>query len=82
MRVTSPAFGRPGSFLIMYLPSLVFCLSSTTSCSIFRPLISVICLIITPSNSSPKEWPTEESRSGSAMSVYLLVHLVADAAIR
>jgi hypothetical protein len=27
----------------------------------------VICLITTPSNSSPKEWPTEESMSGRAI---------------
>src|SRR6266496_1104668 len=67
VRVISPALGRPGSFLIMYLPSGVFCFSSMTSCSIFRPLTSEICLITTPSTSSPKEWPTELSRSGRAI---------------
>lgn len=29
-------------------------------------------LITTPSNSSPKEWPTEESTPGRAIPVYLL----------
>src|SRR4051794_7975523 len=56
----------------MYLPSLLFCLSSITSCSILSPDTSWICLICTPSNSRPKEWPTALSRSGSpAMFVYL-----------
>ena len=46
--------------------------SSTTSWSILRPLTSVICLMVTPSNSSPKEWPTEMSGSGRAISIDLL----------
>ena len=54
-----------------YLPSGPFCLSSMTSCSIFRPVTSVMALIVMPSNSRPKEWPTELSRSGSAMADYL-----------
>ena len=37
VRVTSPAFGPPGSFLMMYLPSAVFAFISITSCSIFKP---------------------------------------------
>src|SRR5215475_6706783 len=74
VRVTSPAFGRPGSFFTMYLPSFVFCFSSMTSCSILRPETSEICLMITPSMSSPNEWPTEVSRSGSAMASLLLGH--------
>src|SRR4051812_14219217 len=61
--VISPALRRPGSFLMTYLPSGVFCLSSMTSCSIFRPLTSVICLMTMPSTSRPNEWPTEVSRS-------------------
>src|SRR4249919_2074993 len=72
--VTSPALGRPGSFLIMNLPSLVFCFSSITSCSMRRPLTSVISLMTTPSNSSPKLWPTLASRSGRAISFLLLAH--------
>src|SRR4249919_1780817 len=70
--VTSPALGRPGSFLTTYLPSEVFCFSSITSCSMRRPLTSVISLMTTPSNSSPKLWPTLESRSGRAMDGYPL----------
>src|SRR6478736_6557646 len=69
VRVTSPDFQRPGSFLIMYLPSGPFCLSSMTSCSIFSPETSVMDLIVMPSTSRPKEWPTELSRSGRAISV-------------
>src|SRR5687768_6970542 len=69
--VTSPDFQRPGSFLMTYLPSGPFCLSSTTSCSIFRPETSVMLLIVMPSNSRPKEWPTELSRSGRGMCIYL-----------
>ena len=38
-----------------------------TSCSILSPLISVMLLICTPSNSSPNECPTPESISGSGM---------------
>src|SRR3954468_1608450 len=72
--VTSPAFGLPGSFLMTYLPSAVFCFSSMTSCSIFSPLTSEICLMATPSNSRPKEWPTLLSRSGRAMSQLLFAH--------
>src|SRR4051794_31599949 len=67
VRVTSPAFHRPGSCLIMYLPSLVFCFSSITSCSSLRPETSWMFLIITPSTSMPKEWPTELSKSGRGM---------------
>src|SRR5207244_1516703 len=62
--VTSPDFGRPGSFLLTYLPSLVLCFSSMTSCSILRPLTSWICLIATPSNSTPNDQPTLVSISG------------------
>src|SRR5215475_11207666 len=77
--VTSPAFGRPGSFLITYLPSDVFCFSSMTSCSIFKPVTSVICLMTRPSISRPNEWPTKESRSRSDMSTaYLCRCLLAD----
>src|SRR3954449_7905859 len=76
-RVTSPAFQRPGSFLMTYLPSAPFSLSSMTSCSIFRPLTSVMLLICTPWNSRPNEWPTELSRSGKAM-CYVLSVLLAD----
>src|ERR1700694_4806908 len=71
VRVTSPALGRPGSFLIMYLPSGVFCLSSMTSCSSFRPVTSWMALITMPSNSRPNEWPTEVSRWGRGMDDYL-----------
>lgn len=39
---------------------------------ISRPLTSAMCLITTPSNSSPNEWPTEASGSGSAILVHLL----------
>src|SRR3954463_5986645 len=67
VRVISAAFQRPGSFLITNLPSGPFCLSSTTSCSILSPDTSVMLLIVMPSNSRPKEWPTELSLSGSAM---------------
>src|SRR3954447_23007523 len=70
--VISPALRRPGSFLMTYLPSGVFCLSSMTSCSILRPETSWICLMTTPSTSRPKEWPTELSRSGSGMPAYSL----------
>src|SRR5215212_9884242 len=69
--VHSPAFGRPGSFLMSYLPSGPFCLSSTTSCSIFSPDTSVMDLMVMPSNSRPKEWPTALLRSGRAMTDYL-----------
>src|SRR5882757_9219505 len=62
--VTSPVFGRPGSFLLTYLPSLVLCFSSMTSCSILRPLTSCICLTATPSNSRPNDQPTLVSISG------------------
>src|SRR6476620_11195735 len=72
VRVTSPDFHLPGSFLIMYLPSGPFCLSSMTSCSILRPDTSVMDLIVMPSTSRPNEWPTELSRSGSAMSAPFL----------
>src|SRR5271165_1098060 len=71
VRVTSAAFHRPGSFLMTYLPSGPFSLSSMTSCSIFRPVTSVIDLMVMPSNSRPNEWPTELSRSGRAMMPYL-----------
>src|SRR5271166_1290142 len=54
-----------------YLPSGPFSLSSMTSCSIFRPVTSVIDLMVMPSNSRPNEWPTELSRSGRAMMPYL-----------
>src|SRR5688500_5418649 len=70
--VTSPALYRPGSFFTTYLPSAVFCLSSITSCSSLSPETSEICLMTTPSISSPNEWPTEVSRSGSAMMSYFL----------
>ena len=63
VRVTSRAFQRPGSFLITYLPSGPFSLSSMTSCSILSPLTSVMLLIVMPSNSSPNEWPTPLSPS-------------------
>ena len=69
--VHSPAFGLPGSFLTSYLPSGPFCLSSTTSCSIFSPETSVMDLMVMPSNSRPKEWPTDVSSSGSAMAQVL-----------
>ena len=71
VRVISAAFHRPGSFLMTYLPSGPFSLSSMTSCSIFSPVTSVIDLMVIPSNSSPNEWPTELSRSGRAMAHYL-----------
>src|SRR6478735_2391407 len=63
----SGALGRPGSRRIWYLPSGPFSLYSTTSCSILSPATSVIALIVMPSNSRPKEWPTLLSPSGSAM---------------
>src|SRR5713101_6343539 len=69
--VTSPAFGRPGSFLLTYLPALVLCLSSMTSCSIFSPETSWICLMATPSISKPNDQPTLVSRSGRPMDRYL-----------
>src|SRR5438093_10218756 len=71
--VISPALGRPGSFLLTYLPSLVLCLSSMTSFSILRPETSWICLMVMPSNSKPNDQPTEVSSSGSGMGTYLLV---------
>src|SRR5438874_7196649 len=73
VRVTSPALGRPGSFLLTYLPSWVLCLSSMTSCSIFRPEISWICLIWIPSNSNPNDQPTPVSISGKP-----IVHLLGE----
>src|SRR5437588_12994589 len=69
--VTSPALGRPGSFLLTYLPSCVLCLSSMTSCSLLRPETSWICLIWMPSNSKPNDQPTLVSRSGRPMDRYL-----------
>jgi hypothetical protein len=69
VKVMSGALGRPGSRRIWYLPSGPFSLYSTTSCSILSPATSVIALIVMPSNSRPKEWPTLLSPSGSAMSV-------------
>src|SRR6266849_6427507 len=71
--VTSPAFGRPGSFLLTYLPALVLCLSSMTSCSIFSPETSWICLMATPSNSKPNDQPTLVSRSGRPIGHNLLL---------
>src|SRR4051812_46723166 len=65
--VTSPAFGRPGNFLLMYLPSAVLCFISMTSCSILSPLTSWMALINTPSISRPKECPTDTSSSCKAM---------------
>src|SRR3954447_27008675 len=65
--VTSPAFGRPGNFLLMYLPSAVLCFISMTSCSILSPLTSWMALIKTPSISRPKEWPADTSSSCKAM---------------
>src|SRR3954470_14627478 len=68
VRVISPALKRPGSFLMTNLPSAAMLdFLSMTSCSIFSPETSWICLITTPSISMPNEWPTELSRSGSVM---------------
>src|SRR5262245_57683045 len=65
--VISPALGRPGSFLLMYLPSGELAFISMVSCSILRPDTSWMCLMTTPSISRPNEWPTGPFRSGRAM---------------
>src|SRR2546426_2621985 len=71
VRVISPAFGRPGSFLLTYFPSAVLCLSSIASTSSLIPETSWICLMATPSISKPNDQPTLVSRSGRPMDRYL-----------
>src|SRR6478609_5601181 len=72
VRVTSPAFHRPGNFLMLYFPSGPFSLYSMTSCSIFMPLTSVMLLITTPSISIPNEWPTPLPSYNPAIFSHLL----------
>src|SRR5579875_2729673 len=75
VRLISPALRRPGSILLMYLPSEVLCLSSMESTSSFSPSTCWISLISMPSISRPNDQPTPVSNSGSPTLVAPLLHV-------